>query len=406
MRASLILIGDELVSGKVHDTNGFWLAQQLSLRGIHPRRIYLIEDDKQSLDESLRQCWKASDMIIVTGGLGPTPDDRTKNILSQFFSVPLEHHESAEKMVLQHYSRKNRPVPTENTYHLLPKGFAPLFNPCGLAPGLFRSEEGKVLACLPGVPREMRAMAEQELFPRLETASPADILTVRTYGVTEEDIFLKLCPGLWERLSAFGKVASLPRNTGIDLHITLSAPRKNELKDLLKDSPLNNHIWQFGTLSLPALILKKIGDKNLTLSLAESATGGLMSSMLTDTPGASRSFMGSLVAYDNDIKKRILSVPEEHMGPPHQAISVETARSMAEGVQKLFNTDLAVALSGLAGPPGVEDVRPVGTLVLGTASSHTSSQAREYQFSGNREQLKERFALTGLFALLPLIEGV
>ena len=402
MEASLILIGDELVSGKIPDTNGTWLAQQLSRQGIRPRNISLIKDDEEGLTRALSQARNHTDIVVVTGGLGPTPDDRTKTILSHFFSAPLEHHISAEEMVRQHYARRNRPIPEGNSYHLLPRGFAPLFNHCGLAPGLLLDKKGKTFAFLPGVPREMKMMAERELFPRLPVATPADVLTVRTRGVTEEDIFLKLCPQLWQQLESFGQVASLPRSTGIDLHITLSAPKGDGIKTMLNNSPLKEHIWQWGDLSLPALILQKLAAKKLTLGLGESASGGLMASLLTDIPGASNHFRGSVVAYNNAIKKSVLSVPEECLAKG--AVSADTAKAMARGVQKLFDTDLAVAITGMAGPPTPADHHPVGTLVVGTVIRGQAPQAREHHFAGIREQLKERFALTGLFALLPLIE--
>ena len=406
MRASLILIGDELLNGKVQDTNGSWLAQQLFFRGIFCEKISLVNDDEGELSKVLSQCWNDSDMVITTGGLGPTPDDKTKQILSHFFSAPLEHHPEAEKLTKKHYSRRNRPLPEKNTYSRLPHGFSPLFNPCGLAPGLLLDKDNKILASLPGVPREMKMMAKQELFPRLKIAYPPNILTIRTHGVTEEDIFLKLCPELWKQLASFGKVASLPRNTGIDLHVTLSNPRSEEIKKLLNESPLKSHIWQFGTLSLPSLVLKKIEEKTLTLALAESATGGLMSSLLTDIPGSSKSLIGSVIAYSNAVKKNILSVPEKYLRTHGGPVNADTARAMATGVQKIFDSDLAISITGIAGPPTPDDNGPVGTVVIGTAIGNDSAEAFPYRFSGTREQLKERFALTGLFRLLSAVEAL
>ena len=404
MRASLIMIGDELVSGRVQDTNGHWLANRLSRRGLSPRRVLLVRDDEGDLREALRSCWADSKLVVTTGGLGPTPDDKTKAILSTFFSAPLEHHPEAWELARKHYARRRRTVPPENTYHLLPRGFAPLPNPHGLAPGLFFSQDDKILACLPGVPREMEMMAEDELFPRLETPSPPEVLTVRTHGVTEEDIFLKLCPGLWERMSSFGKVSSLPRSTGIDLHITLTSS-PDELKKILGDSPLNPHIWQFGNISLPALILKKMKKRNLTLALAESATGGLLSSLITDVPGASDSFLGSVTAYNNRIKHGVLSVPMECLRTDHGPVNAGTARAMAKGALKLYGSDLAIAITGLAGPPSPSDSRPVGSLVIGTATAQGDVNAKEYHFTGTRQQIKERFAIAGLFDLLVLLNN-
>ena len=273
MEASLILIGDELIAGKVCDINGRWLAEKLLQQGISVRDIRIVKDDSQGLSEALSQCQQQSPIIITTGGLGPTPDDRTKKILSKFFAAPLQDHPSAREMVEQHYRRRRRPIPPQNAYHRLPSGFSPLFNPCGLAPGLFYKNGDTILAALPGVPREMRMMAEQELLPRLPRLSSPQKMTVRTRGLTEEDIFLNVCPGLWDDISTFGSLSSLPTPTGIDLHITLSpSASSEELVTLLKNSKLGPHVWQFGNLPLPALLLKEARERGLTLALAESAT--------------------------------------------------------------------------------------------------------------------------------------
>ena len=390
MEASVILVGDELVAGKIADTNGRWLAEKLLLQGIPTREIRMVKDNPQALAIALSQCNQHSSLVITTGGLGPTLDDRTKNILAEFFSAPLEEHPEARKMVQKHYQRRSRSVPPENTYHLIPKGFAPLSNPCGLAPGLFLEREGRITAALPGVPREMRMMAEQSLFPLLPKMASPNKLTIRTRGLTEEDIFLNVCPGLWEKMAAFGTVASLPTPTGIDLHVALSpGSPADELKALLKKSPIDKHIWQWGNLSLPALLLKEIKERGLTFSLAESATGGLASSLITDVPGASENFAGGVIAYNNAIKKDVLAVPEQY-GP----VSMDTARAMATGVQKLFNSDLAASVTGLAGPG-----EGTGVVIIGTAVKGGPVQAHQYHFKGNREQCKEKFALAALFDL-------
>lgn len=408
LKVELVIIGDELLEGRIHDLNGPLLARLSHREGAKLARITIVSDQIDELTQSLREARSRSDLVITSGGLGPTSDDRAKEALSVLTGQKPVVNEEATTLVRQHYARISREwTPALNSYHLIPAGVTPLHNSQGLAPGFLWRAEKKSLMMLPGVPREFKAMIEEHFALELVHLDPQiskqTSLTIRTFGMPEEKIFNEMMPGLWNQLEQFGKLSSLPQVMGVDLVLT---PWQKvdyldwveEVRRFVMTTPLQKLIWQWGEQELAQFIVDLLAARGATISLAESCTGGLVSSMITDIPGSSRVFHGSIISYDNQIKERDLGVSKTLLDQ-HGAVSLACANAMALGAKKHFQTDYVLALSGIAGPGGGSADKPVGTLALAWISpKETSSQI--FKFHGTRVDLKQRFATRALFKLL------
>ena len=413
MQASLILIGNELLKGSVEEKNGAFLASWLTPRGFSVENITLVGDEPEKIEQILQQAWKNSQLIITSGGLGPTQDDRTKEALASFRGVSWQENETAKALLLeqyQHFGKKWHP--SSNNYHLIPENFFPVKNPRGLAPGLGLIQGKKLLLAAPGVPHELRAMA-QEQWPALlenffsqisQRPGPTQSLTLRTHSVAEEELFNQLDPQLWKTLEGFGELSSLPHALGIDLVMSFPGDdrekkrRREELQKALAHSPVQNYIWQWGDLSLPQYLLNTLEKKKLTLSLVESCTGGLCAHRLTNIAGSSRVFLGSAVTYSNQSKIDLLKVPSETINK-WGAVSQESALAMAQGGRQHFQSHWSISLTGIAGPGGGTSRKPVGTVAIGLVGPRFS-QSQIYHFKGDRERLKFQFSQRALFDLL------
>lgn len=410
-----IIIGDELLSGRTNDANGPVLARLCQRIGAQLRRVHVIGDDLSEIESTLKQASQNADIVVCSGGLGPTPDDRTKNALAQLLKVPLDDHAHARALLKVHYGRLKREWTQEtNHYHLIPKGVTPIHNSKGLAPGLLAKNEDAVFLFLPGVPLEFEAMLEEHLLELASSLAPEmkarPTVTIRTHGVPEEKIFGQLCPGLWEQCESFGKLSSLPHYSGVDLVISakeqMSEEAKNQweddIKTMIQSSALVDYVWQWGELSLPTYLLEKCREKKWTLGFAESCTGGLASSMITDIPGSSDVFLGSIICYANEMKQSLLGVKEQTL-QEHGAVSTECAQELAIGALKTCGVDMAISFSGIAGPGGGSEQKPVGTVAIAVATKDGVT-SELFHFHGGRTLLKKRFAAKGMqMALKKLI---
>jgi nicotinamide-nucleotide amidase len=409
MNIELICIGDELLSGRTQDKNGPWLARFLEIQGHPLMRITTIHDDYQEISKALNDAFSRSSVIILSGGLGPTKDDLTKNALASFFKVDLVEDTKAKIIAETNYLRRGKKfIGESNFYNLLPQGFIACNNPKGLAPGLIKLGPSKILMAAPGVPWEFAAMVEEEFIPLLNKSFGKDKkilgkMTIRTQGAPEELIFFKLAPNLWEKLSLYGKVASLPHIQGVDIVISKIDKSKfknfqKEIKNLVQKTELAPFIWQYGDTSLEEMILKLAKKKKLTIGLAESASGGLISHRLTNIPGCSEQYMGSVISYSNQAKVKILGVRPQTL-KKNGAVSVECAREMAVGAQKALSAKLTISVTGIAGPTGGSKKKPVGMVCIGWAKGKKSG-AESFLFKGDRETLKVQFTQKALFIML------
>lgn len=410
MNIELICIGDELLSGRTQDKNGPWLARFFERCGYSLKRITTIHDDDQEIQNALTAAFSRSSVVILSGGLGPTKDDLTKASLAKFYKVNLVDDTKTRKIAENNYLRRGKEFfPESNFYQLIPQGFTTCNNPKGLAPGLIKMESSKILLAGPGVPWEFAAMVEEEFFPLIEKTFGEEKrilgkMTIRTQGIPEESIFFSLVPNLWEELSRFGKVASLPNVHGVDIVISnIDKPKifEKEIKNLVKKSSLAPYVWQFGNLSIEELILKLAKKRKIKIGLAESATGGLISHRLTNVSGSSDQYNGCVVSYSNESKIKILGVKPVTLRK-NGAVSLEVAKEMAQGAQKALRANLTVSITGIAGPSGGSKKKPVGTVCIGWALGKKYG-AETFLFKGDRDALKSIFSQKALFIMLKIL---
>lgn len=415
LSVSMIIIGDEILNGRTTDLNGTWLTKYLFKRGLQFKAMRFIRDDVDEINNALTAALQESDIVITSGGIGPTLDDKTKNTLANYFGKKIVESPDVAQVVTENYIRFGRTWTKEtNHYHFFPEDFVATPNPKGLAPGItYFSPEKKLVMAGPGVPREFTEIVEQEFFPLIkkhfiERFEDNFQTVIRTQGVPEEKIFFELCPTLWSDLEQFGKVSSLPHTIGIDIVISYHGDEKSHLvtqqkiKDLIMSTPLKDNVWQWGNVSVAELVFDKAKNKKCTFAFAESCTGGLASSKITDLPGSSAVFYGGVISYDNSIKERVLKVKSQTL-KDFGAVSIETATEMAIGVRELLKVDYAVSISGIAGPTGGTPEKPKGTVAIGFASKDKSG-AHLFLFPGDRIRLKDRFSDKALLTLLELMD--
>jgi len=405
MHIELINIGNEILSGDTRDTNGPWLSKYLEKLGVQLKQISIIPDKRESILATLSEATQRSNLIIVGGGLGPTDDDITKKTLADFFQKILKINPVASELVKSHYARINRQwTPAHNFYHMIPEDFEPLSNAVGLAPGLFYQTAKAAIIVAPGVPLEFQSIVKETINRKnlIKIHPPLFQLQIRTKNITEEMIFNEVSAELLKKIRPFTEICSYPRSYGgVDLVIK-SSQNIEQLKEDFLNSPLNPYIWQIGNLTLAELIIQMATLKNIKLGLAESCTGGLISSMLTDVSGSSACYMGSIVAYSYEIKMNILKVKKETLDR-FGAVSKETAWEMAKGAYEQLGVDIAIGTTGIAGPLGGTPEKPVGTIGVGLFSKNFS-KSELFTFRGDRLGLKKRFSQAALHELLEVIK--
>lgn len=416
LKVSMIVIGDEILNGRTTDLNGSWLSKYLFKKGLELSSIRFIRDQSEDIFQAITACFEESDIVITSGGIGPTLDDKTKKTLADYFGKNIIERKDVAVIVTENYERFGRTWhPGMNHYHFFPEDFIAMPNPKGLAPGIgfYDQKKNKLLLSGPGVPREFFEMVDREFLPQIKKYFAAGFknnyqTVIRTQGVAEEKIFFDLCPTLWSELEKFGKVSSLPHTIGIDIIVCYHGSdqthieNQQSIKKIIEKTPLKDHVWQWGNAPLNEMVLKTAIEKKRTFAFAESCTGGLTASKITDLAGASQAFWGGIVCYDNSVKKNLLEVQESSLNN-FGAVSLEVAREMAEGARKKLGVDFAVSITGIAGPEGGSNEKPVGTVAIGFASA-TDSGSELFQFPGDRIRLKERFSDKALLKMYELLK--
>lgn len=414
MKVGLLIIGSEVLNGKITDLNTRFLAEFLKSHQLELETTLTVKDIESEIHRGLKSLFEVCELIVTSGGLGPTRDDITKQSLASFLGRTISYSPEAELIARENYARFERSFPgKEHGYAFLPQGFVALTNSSGFAPGLFAENDGKYLFCAPGVPKEFKTMLQDHLyslvFTKIQNGSFLNTVTVKTKKVPEEKIFAEVDPKLWDKLAAFGDVASLPVLMGVDIEVKLKAKNQAELNEkrkgvlkIIDESPIKPHVWHFGRETIEEVIIEKANQRKITFGFAESATGGLCSHRVTGVSGSSKSFIGSIVCYDLSVKANLLDVKKETL-ETHGAVSLETAQEMAHGLLKTLNVDMAISITGFAGPSGGTPEKPVGTVCIGTCVKGVT-EAQNYRFYGDREQLKNRFAQAALLTLLEKLE--
>ena len=409
MKIQLIIIGNELLNGKISDRNTAFLAKRAFENNFQLTKTHIIGDDPQSFYKALNEAWEDSDLVLTSGGLGPTKDDLTKSMLADFFKKEIKENKDALKFAQKIYADKGKEYPEKVQYHHIPEDFKLLHNRIGYAPSLKYESDNKVVCALPGVPSEFQVILDEEILPGLKKKETLfKHVIVKTYGVPEAQIFYKIAPKLWQELEAYGEVSSLPHAYGVDIGVKLIEEDQNiidqkekEIILKIKEHGLETYIWHIGNESLEEVIINEAKAKNITFGFAESCTGGLNASRITDIAGSSAVFWGSVVSYANEVKMNSLNVKEDTL-KNHGAVSEETALEMATGAREHLGVDIAITTTGIAGPGGATPGKPVGTVGIGLSDKHESS-SKMYYLNGNREQLKLRFSQVALFTLLERI---
>ncbi len=384
-------IGDELLYGQVVDTNSAWLGQELGKTGIRVKQITSISDNPDAICEALTQAISRVDVVLITGGLGPTKDDLTKHTLTRYFNTELQLHQPSLDDVEDIFRKYNRPMLEVNRQQaFLPASCTPVRNVLGTAPGMLFQEQDTVIVSMPGVPFEMKRMVTDTVLPFLQQHFQLPQImhkVVQTIGIGESFLAEKIAD--WEdTLPPNLKLAYLPYLAGVRLRLTGFSDNQPVLEAQMQEridalaALLPDNIFAFGEVTLEEAIGQLLKERNLTISTAESCTGGLVAHKLTSVPGSSAYFTGSVVAYSNDVKKVQLGVSSETL-ETHGAVSEETVKAMAQGVRRLLKTDIGISTSGIAGPDGGTPEKPVGTIWIAYADAHQTI-ARKINYNKTR----------------------
>lgn len=403
--ASVITIGDELLIGQVIDTNSAWMAKELNNIGIWLRRTVTVGDVKDDIVAVLNEESKQSDVILITGGLGPTSDDITKIVLTEYFGGKLMMHEPTLKHIehlFKNVYQRSGPLLERNRKQAeVPDVCTVIKNENGTAPAMWFEKGEKIFVSMPGVPHEMKGVMTQYVLPQLLRRFKVPHIghrTLLTIGIGESNL-AELIQPVETALPEHIKLAYLPNNTMVRLRLTGIGDEERV------ESDLNRYFNELQSINAPYLIVAKdislpdyvgeiLKEKGLTISTAESCTGGYIAHLLTKTSGASAYFMGSVVSYSNAVKERVLNVHSQTL-TDLGAVSEETVIQMAENCRSLMKTDFSVAVSGIMGPEGGSQEKPVGTVWIAISGAN-GIQTKKLNLRYNRERNIEITAISAL----------
>ncbi len=392
MKACIITIGDELLIGQVLDTNSAWLATELTALGFEVSTLLSIADTKEAIISALDIHLPTSNLILFTGGLGPTKDDITKKVLAHYFQSELVFSEAVLADVESFLkARGGRMNALNREQALFPDKALLLHNHQGTAPGMWFEQQGKVVISLPGVPSEMKGIYKDYIAKALQKhfQLPERIYkTVMFTGIAEAHLAEKIAD--WEENLPHGlKLAYLPSPGIVRLRLGMSGPDKRAIQTQLEEQIyalqqiVGKYIYGYDNESLEEVVGNSLLDKQGTLATAESCTGGSIAQKITAIPGCSAWYKGGTIAYDNSVKQQVLGV-KEHDLKQHGAVSREVVEQMVLGAQKVFQTDYAIATSGIAGPGGGSEEKPVGTVWIAVAGPDFL-HAQKFQFGKERD---------------------
>jgi len=402
MHAEIITIGDELLIGQVTNTNQAYIAGRLSAIGVPVHRMTTVGDGLEPILDSFREASKRSDVVIVTGGLGPTHDDVTKKAVCTFFDSDLVSNADMRTHIEGIMKRRNigwTPAAEEQT--MVPRKAQVIPNPVGTAAGMLFQEDGKYFFVLPGVPYEMKEMTDQSVIPFLAPKVKGSVirhLTLRTTGIPESLLTQQL--GNLDEILRGAKLAFLPSLTGVRLRITVQERTEATANAIVRQveerirAKAQKYIYGTGEEELEESLGKILTERQLTIAVAESCTGGLVTNRITNVSGSSSYFERGVVAYSNNSKTQLLGVSSALI-EAHGAVSKEVASAMAEGIRKAAHTDIGISTTGIAGPTGGTPEKPEGLIWIGYSDTNTTI-ALKFNFGDNRLRFKERASQAAL----------
>ncbi len=389
--AELLTIGDEILYGQIVDTNSQWMSAELDKLGIKVIRKTTVGDQTEEILTAFAEAEKRADIILITGGLGPTNDDLTKDCLAKYFNCGMVLHEEALTEVTAFFKSRGRELTDLNRLQaVLPEACEKITNAIGTAPGMWFNRNGKIFMSMPGVPHEMKLMMTNHVIPKLKTTFVTPVIchkVIRTIGIGESFLAEKIA--VWENaLPPHIRLAYLPSLGEVKLRLTGFGTSHEALEKEINELTVSleaiagQYIFGYGTENIESVIGKMLLERNLTLSVAESCTGGYLSHLITSIPGSSAYFLGSMIPYDYQIKMRQLGVKPETL-EKYGAVSEPTIIEMANIVRAKFNTNIGVATSGIAGPGGATPDKPVGTVWIAYSDKHQTI-TKKLQLSNDR----------------------
>ena len=411
MKAFILPIGDEVLIGQIVDSNSAWIAQQLNQQGLSVRHAMSVGDEREEIMDSLRFALSQADIVLITGGLGPTKDDITKKTIADFFGVGMTFHQDTWERIVDFFKKRNRePGEAHHNQCFMPDNALILTNNMGSAPGMWFEHEGKIIVSMPGVPSEMKYLMEAEVLPRLKTifqGEPIEHRTIMTAGAGETDLAV-LVKDFEENLPDYLKLAYLPAMGFVRLRLTGRHADEVFLKKTIdeKADEMEKLVERFAyareSESLEERLGKILKAKGKTVSTAESCTGGMIAQRITGISGASEYYQGSVIAYDNNVKINNLGVRLDTI-IAHGAVSEECVKEMVVGACKVLKTDMVIVTSGILGPGGGTPEKPVGLIWIGVGNAENlqtfkininRSRAINNEFATNSAlNLARKFAL-------------
>ncbi len=402
MRCAVVAVGTELLLGQIVDTNSSWIGERLAAHGIDSLVQYKVGDNQARVVSIVTRALEEADAVIMCGGLGPTHDDLTRDAIAEVMGVELRHDEVVADTIRSMFASRGRRMPDNNLRQaLVPVGASVIEQTRGTAPGLICPVGDKVIYAVPGVPHEMYDMMDRAILPDLRRRSgdPAVIVSrvIRTWGESESGLNERLDQVI-DELEAIGNptLAFLASGwEGLKVRLTAKGATHDEARALLAtwEAKVLQHVGDFvfgyDDDNMESVVIRRMSELGLSLAVAESVTGGLVSGRLTAVPGASRVLQGSLVSYASSVKYELLAVPE---GP---VVSESSAKAMAEGVRRLLGADVGLSLTGVAGPDE-QDGQPVGTLWVGLARDGAETSAAHFRLPGQRDPMRQMAVISAL----------
>lgn len=407
MNAEIISVGSELLLGQIVNTNAVFLSQELAVLGINVYYQTTVGDNNQRLHETLKQAHSRADLLIITGGLGPTKDDLTKETVAAFVGEPLIYHEESLRSIEDYFQKRQRTMtPNNRKQALVVSGSTVLSNHFGMAPGMVVPFEKKIIVLLPGPPKEMKPMFKNELVPHLtgmlgEQASITSRV-LRFFDIGESQLETELVDLLETQLNP--TIAPLASDGEVTLRLTVKHTSEAERQRLLDETEekinkrVGSYLYGYGETSLIEQLFLQLREKRCTIATAESFTGGKFATELTSFSGASAVFRGGIISYSTDVKENVLGVSKGVINE-YGVISHHCAREMATCAQQQYQSDIAISFTGVAGPMSQEGKDP-GTIYIGIAGLTPSPLSFKLLLGGGREAIRERAMKYGCFYLL------
>ena len=395
MKAELINTGTELLLGQILNTNAQYLSQQLALLGIDVYFHTTVGDNEFKIAMAVRQALEHADLVITTGGLGPTQDDITKETVATVLGLDMQPDNSSMKSIQAFFDKINKPMSLINQKQgYFPKEAKILPNDMGTAPGAIIEQDNKIIIILPGPPVELQPMFENYVIPYLKLKTSLNALiksrTLRIFGIGESSAQEVLADIFANQSNP--SIAFNAKSAEIHIRLTVKASSLDEANEMMDNTErlirerIGQHIFGVDDETMEVSVGKLLREKGITLSLAESCTGGMVASRLTEVSGSSEYIMYGIVSYSNQAKEKILGVRKETINK-YGAVSKETAEEMARGVRQINDSDIGLSVTGIAGPGGGTDEKPVGLVYIGLSTPEITF-VKKFNFAGNRQLIR------------------